>query len=162
AAAPVEAAPPFVFDLPEDAAGAAILEGSSPQATVNGRHVAVQGAFAPGSTLVQVAFELPASSGSLDFSQRFPAPLDQIGLIVSKVDSRALRSPQSTRQAEMPADGQTYIAGTGGAVAAGQPMTLTLDGLPHESTAPRWTALTLAVLIIVAGGVAVTRPQDRA
>ena len=37
AAAPVQPRKPLVFELPADARGAAILEGSSPQATVSGR-----------------------------------------------------------------------------------------------------------------------------
>jgi hypothetical protein len=37
----------------------------------------------------------------------------------------------------MPADGQTFIAAMGGAVNAGQPIALTLTGLPHHSRAPR-------------------------
>ena len=36
---------------------------------------------------------------------------------------------------------QTFIAAAGGAVAAGQPITLTLGDLPHHSAVPRWTAL---------------------
>ncbi|MET0165314.1 MAG: hypothetical protein ABW318_09965, partial [Vicinamibacterales bacterium] len=49
---------PLIIDLPSGAAGANVLEGSSPNATVSGDRVTVTGPFAPGNTPVQVAFQL--------------------------------------------------------------------------------------------------------
>ena len=158
---PVNPQTPFVFDVPGGAVGTAVLEGSSSQATAQRNQVTVQGPFAPGSTLVQVAYELPAPSGSVTVSQRFPAQLEQLGLIIKKVGNTRVSSPQITRQAEMPADGDTYIAATGGAVPGGQPLVLTIDGMPHHSAIPRWTALSIAVVIVVIGVVVLSRPQDR-
>ena len=40
-----------------------------------------------------------------------------------------------------------------------KPITLTLVELPHHSLAPRWTALSLAGLIVLAGVWAATRPR---
>src|SRR6185436_21114560 len=59
-----------------------------------------------------------------------------------------------------PVSGETFIAGTGGAVAAGQPITLTLDGLPHHSPMPRWIALATAGLIVAIGLWAGLRPSS--
>jgi hypothetical protein len=53
----------------------------------------------------------------------------------------------------MLAENQTFIAATGPALAAGQPLTLTLSGLPHQSSAPRYIALALAIGIILVGVV---------
>ena len=61
----------------------------------------------------------------------------------------------------MPAGDETYIAATGGAIAAGQPMAITLEGLPHASSVPRWTALSIALVIVLVGVALVSRPQDR-
>ena len=53
--APVQPGKPLVFELPEDARGAGLLEGSSPQAKVAGRRVEIAGPFRPGDTIVQFA-----------------------------------------------------------------------------------------------------------
>lgn len=44
---------PLIIDLPRGAGGAAILEGSSPAATVSGDRVTVTGPFAPGNTSIR-------------------------------------------------------------------------------------------------------------
>jgi hypothetical protein len=61
----------------------------------------------------------------------------------------------------MAAQGETFIAATGGAVPAGRPIVLTLEDLPHHSAAPRYLALALALAIVAAGVWAAGRPEDR-
>ena len=129
---------------------------------MSGTRVRVQGPFAPGRTPIQVACEVPALSASLDLSQTFPAELEQLAVVVKKVGDTHLTSPQISNQQEMTAQGETFIAATGGSVPAGHPIVLTLDGLPHHSAAPRWTALGLAIAILAGGLWAATRPEDRA
>lgn len=153
---------PFIIDMPAGASGTTVLDGSSPAASVNGTRLRVQGPFPPGRTAVQVAYELPVSGGSIRFTQRFPATLEQMALVVKKVGGTKLTSPQVSAQQDMTASGETYIAATGPAVAAGRPITIALDGMPHRSAAGRWTALTLALAIVLAGVWASTRPEDRA
>ena len=149
---PVNPAAPFAFDLPEDAQGAGVMEGSTPKAKVSGRRVTVDGPFPPGHTFVQVGASIPVDgSGTVKVSQVFPAAYQSISVIAQKVGNAKLESAQLTNQREMPADGQVFIAGAGGALPAGQPVVLTLSGLPHHSSAPRTIALTLAVGIIAAG-----------
>ena len=105
ASVPVNPPTPFAFDMPDGATGAAIMEGSSPQASVNGhaRH-ASQGPFAPGHTFVQVA-RVAAGRRRLDRRSRrgFPANLEQLAVIVKKVGDTTLTSPQLKEQREMPA-----------------------------------------------------------
>jgi hypothetical protein len=161
ARAPVNVASPFVLQLPRGAGGAAIMEGSSPQAKAKGRRVAVQGPFAPGSTFVQVAYAMSADAGTIDISQTFPANLEQLVVIVKKVGATSLASRQLADQREMPADGETYIAASGGGVPAGQSIDLTVSGFPHHSTAPRTIALGLTVVIVAVGAWAATRRTGR-
>jgi len=152
---------PFVFDMPAGASGTGLLQGSSARATVKGPRVTVSGPFPPGSTLVQVGCELPAASGSLDIAQRFPAAIEQFAVIVKKVGETKIASPQLAAQQEMAAEGETFIAGAGTSVAAGQPLSMTLSGVPHHSPAPRWTALSLAAGVVLVGLWATTRaPRD--
>ena len=160
AKSPVNTAAPFEFDMPDGARGCGIMQGSSPQAAVNNAHVIVQGPFAPGSTFVQVACELPAETGSVEIEQRFPAALAHLAVVVKKTGDTTLRSPQLKEQRELPADGEVFIAATGGAVAAGQPIELTVGGVPHHSPTPRRVALGLAIAIALAGVWAAGRPAE--
>jgi hypothetical protein len=148
---PVNPQSPFAFDMPTGCVGTSLLRGSSPQASVDGPHVVVQSPFAPGRTLVQVACELSVASASLPLTQRFPAALEQLTVVVKKLDDTKLVSAQVSSQQEMTASGEAFIAATGGAVAAGQSINLSLTNLPHHSVVPRWTTLTLASLIILGG-----------
>ena len=162
AQAPANPSAPFTFDMPTGAVGTGLLEGSSPQASVSGSHVRVQGPFAPGRTPIQVACEIPALGGSLELSQKFPAELEQLVVVVKKIGATRLRSSQIANQQDMTAQGQTFIAATGGSVPAGHAVVLNLEDLPHHSTAPRRTALALALAIIAGGFWGATRPADRA
>jgi hypothetical protein len=57
----------------------------------------------------------------------------------------------------MAAEGQTYIVGQGGAVKAGDTLTLHLTGLPQRATWPRNVALLVSAVILVAGAWGATR-----
>jgi hypothetical protein len=160
ARAPVNTPVPFEFDVPADAKATAIMQGSSPNAIVTGTHVSVRGPFPPGHTFVQVACELAAGSGTIELSQKLPANLEQLAVVVKKVGDTALSSPQLKDQRDIPADGEMFIAATGGAVAAGHPIELTLSGFPHHSGVPRAAALTLTLFIVIVGAWAATRSVD--
>ena len=135
---PVNPTTLFTFDMPTGTTGTGLLQGSSPLASVTGTHVLVRGPFPPGSTLVQVGGELPVTSGALDITQRFPASLEQFSLIVKKVGDMKVTSPQLTMQQDMAAEGETFIAGSGGRVAAGQSLAFLSE--PHPgSTVAAWT-----------------------
>ena len=150
-AAPVQPEQPVAFELPPDARGATILEGSSPQATVSGRNVQVAGPFAPGRTLVQVAYTLPYSGAEIAIEQRLPLELAHVAVVAQKLGDLRLSSPHVREQQDMPAQGNLYIAGRGGAVAAGEPLRFTFSGVPHHPTWPRTVALVLAGLVLAAG-----------
>jgi hypothetical protein len=163
ARAPVNPSRPMVFDMPSGALNTAILEGSSAQASASGSRVRVLGPFPPGRTMVQVAYALPASSGSVAISQLFPADLEQLAVVVKKVGNATLASPQVARQQEMRSRGEVFIAAAGeGVIAAGQPIALAIDGLPHHSPWPRRIALLLAGGIVVAGVVLTRTPARQA
>jgi hypothetical protein len=158
---PVNLKTPFVFDLPKGAEGAGIMQGSSPKASVSGgTQVTVDGPFPPGHTYVQVGWQIAAGSGTVDIAQRFPATLEQLAVVVKKVGSTTLSSPQIKEQRELPAQGETFIAATGGAIAAGQPLELQVSGIAHHSRAPRTIALATASMIVLVGVWAAGRPKD--
>ncbi len=142
---------PLVFELPALARGAAVLEGSSPQAKVAGRRLEISGPFAPGTTLVQVAYTAPFGGADLVIEQPLPIPLTHVAVVAQKVGNLQLSSPQMREQQTMPAKGNLYIAGRGPAVAAGSALRLAFSGLPHHSVWPRNVALGLALLILAGG-----------
>jgi hypothetical protein len=157
ASGPVDGGGPMLFDLPAGAVGAGVLPGSAPNAVAAGSRVTVSGPFAPGNTLVQFAYSVPLGSERIVLAQRMPASLARLTVIAQKLGAMQLQSPQITQRREMAAEGQTYIVGEGGALNAGDTLSLTLDGLPHRATWPRNLALALAVVIIGAGAWGASR-----
>ena len=151
APAPVQPAKALVFELPEDARGAGIMEGSSPLAKLSGRRLEISGPFPPGDTLVQAGYTLPFGDERLTIEQPLPVALRHVAVVAEKAGEMQLSSPQLRDQQDMPANGKTYIAGRGPAVAANQTLTLNFTGLPHHSTWPRDIALGLAFLILAGG-----------
>jgi hypothetical protein len=148
---PVQTPGPVVFDLPRGAQGAAVLRGSSPQASVSGRHVTVVGPFAPGATLVQFAYSLPARSGDVIVEQPLPIALTRVTVLAQKVGDMQFTSAQITERREMNAEGQNYIVGQGPALKAGDVVTFGFANLPHEPAWPRNLALALAIGILAVG-----------
>jgi hypothetical protein len=159
ARSPVQPPQPVVFEIPQEGEGASILEGSSPQATAQGKRIIVAGPFAPGTTLVQFAYSLPYSSDRFTIQQSLPAALTQLTVLAQKIGDMHLTSPQMPQHREMQADGRTYIVGVGPGLKAGDVLTLEFTGLPHGPKWPRNIALGLAVAILVAGAWAALRPR---
>lgn len=157
---PVEPAVPIVFEVPDGAQQAAMLDGSSPLAKVEGRRVVVSSPFPPGKTLVQFAYTMPYSGGDVTIAQKLPAALPQVSVIAQKVGDTAISSPQIRGQQDMHAEGNHYIVGQGPPLAAGSVVTVAFSGLPHAPTWPRAVALTLAVVILAGGGVAAFRGRS--
>jgi hypothetical protein len=153
---------PLVFRLPRGATGVAILQNSSPQAAAEGQQVTVTGPFAPGATLVQFAYSMPYSSGTLTIEQVMPVQLSRLIVLAQKEGDTRLTSTKVTEQREMTAEGQNYIVGQGPAIAAGDAVTFTFSNLPYAPLWPRYVALALAVIILAAGAWASRRPRAAA
>jgi hypothetical protein len=111
--APVAPPAPLVFELPDEARGASMMEGSSPLGTLAEKRVTATGPFPPGSTSIQFAYSLPFGNGTVTISQTIPAPLDHVAVVAQKLGSMRLESSQIAEQRDMPAQGQTYIAARG-------------------------------------------------
>jgi hypothetical protein len=151
AGAPVQTAQPVVFELPSEARGAGLLEGSTPQASILDKRIIVRGPFAPGTTSLQFGYSLPISGASLTLEQRLPLPLGQVSVMAQKVGDMQMESPQVAEHRDMPLGGETFIVGKGPAIPAGQVMSFTFTGLPHQPVWPRNLALALALAILGAG-----------
>jgi hypothetical protein len=150
-AAPVQTAQPVMFELPAEARGPGLLEGSTPQASIVDKRVIVKGPFAPGTTSLQFGYSLPISGASLTVEQALPLPLGQVSVMAQKVGNMQLQSPQIAEHRDMPLQGETFIVGKGPAIPAGQVISFTFTGLPHQPVWPRNLALALAAAILGAG-----------
>lgn len=151
AAGPVSVPEPLKIAMPADAEQVTLLEGSSPQARVFERQVVVAGPFAPGRTLVQVAYRLPITSARRDIAITLPVASMATNVIVRRLGDTRLVEPTFPQSREADADGKKYVTATGPGRKAGETLTLVVDGLPHHPTWPRYTALGLAGAIVLAG-----------
>ncbi len=143
---------PLIIDLPSGAAGANVLEGSSPNATVSGDRVTITGPFAPGNTSVQVAFQLPYDRANLAVQQTWPAALEQLTVAIEKVGAVSMSSPQFSTVGEINSEtGTPFLLASGPALAAGATLNVQLTDLPVHPTTPRYVTLGLAVAIIGIG-----------
>jgi hypothetical protein len=157
AGAPVKTPGPIVFEMPSGAQNTSVIEGSSPQATAKGPRVTVNGPFAPGSTSVQIAFQLPPGDTA---RIRLALPVDylQPAVIVDKVGAMGLSSAQLPTIREANDGGRPFVMGLGQALKAGQTLSFDVTGIPHHPTWPRNLALGLALVAIgVGAGAAVRR-----
>jgi hypothetical protein len=147
-AAPVNPKNELAFELPEGAEQAASLEGSSPQVAVKGRMVTISGPFAPGVTPVHLAFSMSPAGAARTLVQSFPVAWLSVQVVVPQIGSLAMSSPQFTSSTERNGEGQPFLLGAGGALAAGQEFSLALSGLPNRSHAGRYATLAIALLVL--------------
>ncbi len=156
--APVAPASPLVITLPAEAVGAALLEGASPLASVNGRRVSIAGPFPIGVTSVPVAFRVESWGARHELTQAFPLPLDQVAAGVQRLSGLTVESAQASNVREATLSGNAFLIASGPGLPAGTPLRLTLVGLPHKSPLPLYTALALAATVAGIGAWLAMRP----
>ncbi|NOT27111.1 MAG: hypothetical protein HOP16_13510 [Acidobacteria bacterium] len=160
ARARVDIGGPLIIDLPRGAGGAAVIQGSSPSATVSGDRLTVTGPFAPGVTSVQVGFTLAHDGPDLELQQTWPVALEQLTVAAEKIGALSIASPQFSTVGEIKSgDGTPFLLASGAALPAGSTLTLQLSGLPSHSALPRQVALALALAIIGAGAWLSYKPR---
>jgi hypothetical protein len=149
---PIDTGAPLDFALPDGAASPSLMEGSTTQATVRGETVRLTGPFAPGVTSVQIGFSLPDHSSRYTWRQSWPAAFERPFVAVEKVGDMQLRSAQLTRVENFNADGgKVFLLGSGARLAAGTEMAVEIANLPAHDMMPRWLAVGIAGLIVLAG-----------
>jgi hypothetical protein len=148
---PIDIGGPLLIRLPQGAGGAAMMQGSSPNASVKGDMVTITGPFPPGKTSAQIGFTLPPTGESMTIRQTWPAALAQTFVGVEKIGAMQISSPQLPDVREMNSEGQNFIMATGGRLNAGDTLVINLSGLPAHDSTPRYVALVLTVIIFAAG-----------
>jgi len=152
ARARVDIGGPLIIDLPKGAAGASPLEGSSPQATVAGSRITITGPFASGVTNVQVGFQMPFNSSSIDLEQKWPVPIEQVTVASQKLGALSFTSPQFSSVGDVKSDdGTMFLLASGPGIPGGGTLRMQVSGLPVHSSVPRYVALGLAFAIALMG-----------
>jgi hypothetical protein len=152
ARARVDIGGPLILDLPTGAAGATVLEGSSPGASVSGDRLTVTGPFAPGVTSVQLAYQLRYDRSDLTVQQTWPVALEQLTVAIEKIGTVSMTSPQFSTVGEVRAEtGTPFLLASGAAMPAGSTLSVQLSNLPVHSRTPRYAAVGLAILIVAVG-----------
>jgi hypothetical protein len=142
---PIDTGGPLLIELPTGAAGASMMQGSSPSASVSGDMLTITGPFAPGVTTAQVGFTLPQAGESITIRQRWPSAMAQVFVGLEKIGAVQMSSPQLTDTREMTTEGgAVFIMGTGGRINPGQELVINLSGIPAHSRTPRTVGLALA------------------
>jgi hypothetical protein len=148
---PIDIGGPLLIQLPTGAAGASMMQGSSPNASAKGDMLTITGPFPPGKTIAQVGFSLPQAGANHTLRQTWPAAVSQVFVGVEKIGNMQVSSPQLTDVREMNSDGTPFIMATGPRLNAGDTLVVNLTGLPSHSTTPRNVAL-VAVAVMFALG----------
>ncbi len=149
---PIDPGEPLDIPLPDDITSPTLMEGSSRQATLRGNTVRITGPFAPGTTSVQVGFSIPDHGSTYTLNQKWPAAFEQVFVAAEKIGDMSVESTQLPKIETINAEGgKTFVLASGGRLAAGDTLAVTLRNLPAHSRIPRYTAVGLGALILVAG-----------
>lgn len=148
---PIDTGGPLVIEVPADARGTTLLEGSSRLGSIRDGKLIITGPFPPGSTSLQVAYQLPWYGTAIDIQQTWPVAMDDVFVAVEKIGALTLSSPQIAQQQEGQASGQAFIMGVGPRLNPGQPMTITLGGLPNSGTWMRDIGVGAVSVILLLG-----------
>lgn len=158
---PVDTGGPLILDLPQGAAGASLLQGSSTLATVRGTRLTLTGPFPPGTSSIQVGFGMPYRGDRLTMTQSWPAAVEQMLVAAQKVGSLHMNSPQFTTHSDVPTEGGfVFVMGQTTRMNAGDTLVLELEGLPHASLLMRDVFLGLSMLVLAIGAWAAFGGRD--
>lgn len=152
---------PLVIELPRSARGATVIEGNAAQATAIGSRIVVNAPFPPGTTSLNVAYELPFSGDTAELEQSWPVDIRRLAFFAVKSGTLDVDSPQFMNKQVTDEQGQPLIVGFVDAMKAGEPLSVSLTGLPHRSVWPRNTALALGGALTLAGIWAAVFPAPR-
>src|SRR6185503_5787991 len=109
---------------------------------------------------VQVAYRVPYDRGTVTLAQSFPVAFQKVTVGVQRIGALSVASPQFGEMRDITTqDGKVFALGSGGALAAGTPLTVTLSNLPYHSRAPRIVALGLAGALLLGGAWLATRTR---
>ncbi len=150
---PVDIGGPLVVHLPTGARGAGVIEGSSPQAKLNGPKLTVLGPFAPGTTSVQMGYELPTGGNTKTIVQQWPAAMPETTIVLQRTGNEDMVSSQVSGKSETTSNGQRVVFGKLAAVPANGSVTVEVTGLAHHSRLPRNIAVTLVIGLLALGVV---------
>ena len=148
---PIDIGGPLIVQLPTGAAGASMLQGSSPQASVLGDRLTITGPFPPGTLVAHVGFSLPNAGASLELRQTWPAALAELFVAAEKIGDMKMASAQLTAIQDTPTESGVFIMGRGGRLNSGDTLVVNLSGMPAQGRTARRVAVAIVVLMLGLG-----------
>jgi hypothetical protein len=149
---PIDPGEPLDIPLPDDVTSPTLMQGSSRQATLRGNTIRITGPFAPGKTDVQVGFSIADHGTTYTLNQKWPAAFEQVFVAAEKIGDMSVESAQLPKIETINAEGgKMFVLASGGRLAAGDTLTVTLQNLPAHNRIPRYVAVGLGALILLAG-----------
>jgi hypothetical protein len=112
----------------------------------------VTGPFDPGTTTVNLVFELKYSGSDHAVSQTWPVNVTQWFVGVEQVNNVQVSSAQlQETERRSTDDGSVFVVGSGSPMAAGSTFTLQLSNLPAASRIAPIAAVSIAVALLALG-----------
>lgn len=142
---------PLVIDLPVGVSGAAVLEGGSPLATLQGGRVTIAGPLPPGVTSVPIAYRVESWDETWRLEQAFPLPIENVAIALQRLGEMRLESAAAPTVRDATLQGMPFTMATGASLPVGTPLRLALRGLPHKSRMPVYVTLALSSALVLWG-----------
>lgn len=155
------AAPLLALPLPE---GASDLRFGAPQsgtrlATLpDGSGIGVLGPLAPGETVLEVHYRLPAGAGPFTLARRFAAPIPLLSVYVADPGNLRVASARLHRRRPARTPDRTYLHLEAFELAPGEEAALTLRTLPPRRELPRAAAVGFVALATALAALALAGP----
>ena len=146
---PIDIGGPLLIRLPTGAAGASMMQGSSPNAGAQGDMVTITGPFPPGKTVAQVSSRCRRVAQATRCGKPGRRRSRRCRRHGEDHRNMQIASPQHRRERDEL--GWPAIRGGGGRVNAGDTLVLHLTGLPAHSNTPRNATLLAAVVTFALG-----------
>ena len=111
-----------------------------------------RGRFRPGTTTVNVQFQLRYTGSEVTIAQQWPIAVQQLPVFIERVGELQFSSPSLRADGVRTGqNGSTFVAASGANLPAGSEVQMKLSGLPAHSSVASYTALGVAGLIILVG-----------
>ena len=128
----------------------------------DGRGIGVLGPLAPGETVLEVRYRLPAGQGPFSLERRFAAHVPLVSVYLADTGNLRVRSERLHRRRTATTPDRSYIHLEAFEVAADEPVAFEIETLPARGEAPRAALVAFVALAAGFAAFALAGPLRRA